>query len=188
MKSINSGQLLQVSSNLAMLVGVVLVVLQLRQNAELLELQILSQESNSYIENEIAMIADNYTETWRKMIEEPENLTMAEYRAIDSHLWAQNISRWRNLYDLYERGLLDSSAWQRVVSEDVEIEFAHPYGRWYWGATRESEETLPRELVEFVDEVLANAPYNYPAQDFNDMKEHMKAIRAQANKNTSTSQ
>ena len=111
MKSINSGQLLQVSSNLAVLLGVVLVVLQLRQNAELLELQILSQESDSYIENEIAMIADNYTETWRKMIEEPENLTMAEYRAIDSHLWAQNISRWRNLYDLYERGLLDSSAW-----------------------------------------------------------------------------
>jgi hypothetical protein len=174
---------LQISSNFAVLVGVVLVIVQLRQNAELLELQILKQDTDSYIENEIAMLPENYTEIWAKMILEPENLTLSEFRAIDSHFWAQNISRWRNLYDLYERGLLDSTAWRRLVSDDVEIEFAHPYGRWYWNSVVESEENLPPELVEFVSSLLAEAPDNYALIDFQNMKRDIGASRVPETRN-----
>ena len=65
--------------------GVVLVIFQLRQNADLLELQILKQDVDSYIAGELMMIGENYADTWQKMVEEPENLNLAELRAIESH-------------------------------------------------------------------------------------------------------
>ena len=107
MKHINYKDWLQLSANVAILSGVVLVIFQLRQNADLLELQILKQDVDSYIAGELMMIGENYADMWQKMLEEPENLNLAELRAIESHLWAHDIVRWRNLYDLHSSGLLD---------------------------------------------------------------------------------
>ena len=49
MKHINYKDWLQLSANVAILAGVVLVIFQLRQNADLLEFQILKQDADSYI-------------------------------------------------------------------------------------------------------------------------------------------
>jgi hypothetical protein len=166
---------LQLSANVAILAGVVLVIFQLRQNAELLELQILKQEADSYIAGELMMIGENYADTWQKMLEEPENLNLAELRAIESHLWAHDIVRWRNLYDLHTSGLLDENAWKRLAGEDLEYELAHPYGRAWWEEIKENNNIdLPRELVEFVDDGLAKAPHNAPVAAFNRTLESVK--------------
>ena len=164
---------LQLSANVAILTGVVLVIFQLQQNADLLELQILKQEADSYIAGDLMMIGENYADTWQKMIEEPENLNLAELRAIESHLWAHDIVRWRNMYDLYSKGLLDEGAWKRVVREDLEFELAYPYGRAWWEEVRDIPD-LPRELVEFVDDGLAKAPHNAPVANFNRILESAK--------------
>jgi hypothetical protein len=164
---------LQLSANVAILVGVVLVIFQLRQNADLLELQILKQDTDSYIASELMMIGENYADTWQKMLEEPENLNLAELRAIESHFWAHDIVRWRNLYELHSRGLLDEDAWKRIIREDLEYEFAHPYGRAWWEDIKDNID-LPRELVEFVDDGLAKAPHNAPVAAFNRILERVE--------------
>ena len=167
---------LQLSANAAILAGVVLVIFQLRQNAELLEFQILKQEADSYIAGDLMMIGENYADTWQKMIEEPENLNLAELRAIESHLWAHDIVRWRSLYELHSRGLLDEDAWKRILSDDLEYELAHPYGRAWWEAIKDSTGLikLQRELVEFVDDGLAKAPHNAPLATYNRILESTK--------------
>jgi hypothetical protein len=173
MKHIDYKGWLQVSANVAILAGVVLVIFQLQQNADLLELQILKQEADSYIAGELMMIGENYADMWQKMLEEPENLNLAELRAIESHLWAHDIVRWRNLYELHSRGLLDEDAWKRIISDDLEYELAHPYGRAWWEDIKDNID-LPRELVEFVDDGLAKAPHNAPVANFNRILESAK--------------
>jgi hypothetical protein len=173
MKHINYKGWLQLSANLAILTGVVLVIFQLRQSANLLEFQILKQDDDSYIAGELMMIGENYADTWQKMIEEPENLNLAEMRAIESHLWAHDIVRWRNMYDLHSRGLLDEDAWKRRVREDLVYELAHPYGRAWWEEIRKIPD-LPRELVEFVDDGLAKAGHNAPLATFDRVLENAK--------------
>ena len=165
MKHIDYKGWLQLSANVAILAGVALVIFQLRQNANLLELQILKQDADSYITAELMMIGENYADTWQKMIEEPENLNLAEIRAIESHLWAHDVVRWRSLYDLNSRGLLDEDAWKRMIREDLPYELAHPYGRAWWEEVRDIPD-LPRELVEFIDDGLAKASHNYPLESF----------------------
>ena len=178
MKHIDYKGWLQLSANVAILGGVVLVVFQLRQNADLLEFQILKQDTDSYIASEMMMIGENYADTWQKMLEEPENLNLAEIRAIDSNLWAHDVVRWRNLYDLNSRGLLDEDAWKRMVSGDLEFELAHPYGRAWWEDTRDNFD-LPRELVEFVDDGLAKASHNHPVAAFDRILESAKKKKEQ---------
>jgi len=176
MKHIDYKGWLQVSANIAILAGVVLVIFQLRQNANLLEFQILKQDTDSYISGELMMIGENYANTWQKMIEEPENLNLAELRAIESHLWAHDIYRWRNLYDLYKRGLLDEDAWKRLVGDDLEYELAHPYGRAWWKSVKDSTD-LPPELVEFIDDGLAKSSHNFPLTTFDRILENTKKIK-----------
>ena len=173
MKHINYKDWLQLSANVAILSGVVLVIFQLRQNADLLELQILKQDVDSYIAGELMMIGENYADTWQKMIEEPENLNLAELRAIESHLWAHDIVRWRHLYDMHSRGLLDEDAWKRMVSDDLAYELAHPYGRAWLEYIRDNTD-LPPELVEFIDDGLAKAGHNHPAATFDRILESAK--------------
>ena len=179
MKHIDYKGWLQLSANLAILAGLVLVIFQLRQNADLLELQILKQDTDSYIAGDLMMIGENYAVTWQKMIEEPENLSLAEFRAIESHLWAHDIVRWRNLYDLHSSGLLDEFAWKRMVREDLEFELAHPYGRAWWKDLKDSSDLigLPQELVEFVDEGLAKAGQNTPLAYYNRILKNAKKIK-----------
>lgn len=92
---------LQIWSNMAVLIGVVLVVLQLGQYADLTEFQILKQEADKYVEVEMALANSDYPRIRAKMIEEPQNLTLSEMRVIDGNLWAHVLVRWRNLYQVW---------------------------------------------------------------------------------------
>jgi hypothetical protein len=164
-------QWLQVSANLAILAGVVLVVLQMRQNADLLELQILKQDADSYIAAELALIGENYTETWQKMLEEPENLTLAEKRALESILWAHMIKRWVNTYKLAQQGLIEDIEWKHAVDSDVGYELAHPYGKAWWKEAREIS-MIPRQLAEYVDSKLETGVS--PVEYYEKLDEHLR--------------
>ena len=56
MKHIDYKGWLQLSANVAILAGLVLVIFQLRQSADLLEFQILKQDDDSYIAGELMMV------------------------------------------------------------------------------------------------------------------------------------
>ncbi len=143
-----------------MLAGVILVVFQLQQNSDLLELQILKQDADSYIQNSLEVLPENFNEIWQTAIDNPKNLTRAEIVALDRYLWARSVWRWRNLYDLANRGLLEKSVWQRTIEDDVSVFFAHPFGRAYWADMKSWQTTLPEDLVNFVDQTLEDDEIN----------------------------
>ena len=70
-------------------------------------------------------------ELQQKSIDDPSNLTHLEYRALDAFVWSITINRWRSLYELAERRLLEEEVWQRAVREDGPA-LAYPFGRAYW--------------------------------------------------------
>jgi len=166
---------LQISSTIAVLGGVVLVIAQLRQNAELIELQILKEDANSYFESVQENLPDNMLEIWQKSHEDPTSLTLLEFRAMDSELWSSTVSRWRGLYDLADRDLLDHAVWQRAVIEECPGFLANPFGRAYWERIKDWETTLPAELIEFVDAVLADAPDNKVADQYADVMRRIES-------------
>jgi hypothetical protein len=166
---------IQLSSTGAVLVGVLLVVIQLRQNSELIELQILKDDANSYIENEINLLPENVYEIRQKSLDRPDDLTLYEYQVMDGLYWATAVSRWRSLYDLAERGLVDQSAWKNLIAEDVDWYFANEFGRAWWERVSTRESTLPEELIEHVDASLADLPDSYMKDALEDVKNRMES-------------
>ena len=178
METVNNSKLenwIHLSSTIAVLVGVLLVVIQLRQNSELIELQIMKDDANSFIEAEVSLLPENIYEIRQKSFDEPENLTLYEYQVLDAFYWATGVTRWRSLYDLAARDLLDESAWKRMVQDEFEWYFANPFGRAWWERVGRPDSTLPRELVDYVNSSLADVPDNYMDDVFTDIMNRMES-------------
>ncbi len=155
---------LNISSTLAVLLGVMLVIFQLRQNADLLELQILKQDTDGYIANALETLPENFDEILYKSMETPEDLTGPEIISLDKYFWGRQVARWRGLYDLAQRGLLEESAWKRAIREEAAI-FSYPFGREWWIGIKNWETTLPDDLIALVDQEI-DSPANEPQRDY----------------------
>lgn len=181
MNKLKSESLLQVFSTIAVLIGIALVIVELRQSSELVELQILKQDVESANDRGLGVLPENIYEIRQKSIDDPENITHMEYRAMDGYFWYFVINRGRGLYELTDRGLLEDGVWQRAVAEDVRGIMAYPYGRAYWERLREEALSLPPELVDVIDETLNEAPYDYSKGAYIDVIERVRAKRKVAN-------
>ena len=181
MAKIKSESLVQFFSTIAVLIGIALVIVELRQSSELVELQILKQDVEGANERRLNVLPENIYEIRQKSIDDPENLTHLEYRAMDGYFWYFAINRGRGLYDLTKRGLLEDGVWQRAVAEEVRAIMAYPFGRAYWERLRDSALSLPPELIDVIDATLNEAPYDYSAEAYSDVLERVRAKRKLAN-------
>ncbi len=155
MESSKFGYWLQIGANVGMLIGLILVGLQMQQNSKLMELQIINDQNEAYIDGLWAAAGEQYADVWEKHLEEPENLSLSEMRVLDAGLWGP-ISRWATKYTLFEMGLLDSSVWKDAVRADATFLFTSAYDRAYWQVIRIGD-TYPKELVDYIDARLAEA-------------------------------
>ncbi len=72
------GQWLQVSANIGILAGLILVGLQINQNTELMRLSFYSAEEDGYLMMGATTSGETLAAAWAKAIEEPESLTRNE--------------------------------------------------------------------------------------------------------------
>ena len=150
-------------ANIGVLVGLVLVLLQMKQNEELLRVQIMNEYFESNIAEQATFAGENLPTIWQKSIEEPENLSFAEMRAMEAQTFSP-LSRWINLYRLSEAGIVDKSFWKSQVEMDAPFYFSSPYGRAWWELYAEQIPVsyLPTELKDEIDKQLAAASqYEY---------------------------
>ena len=154
----------------AVLLGLVLVVYELRQNSEMIELQILKQTSDAYVSDSLSLLPDNLYEIRQKSIDNPEALTHLEYRVLDSYYWSQVITRWRGLYDLAERGLVDPDDWRKRIQDEAAIYLGYPFGRAYWERSKQTDNTLPDEFEAAIDEAIGpGTTENFPVTAYNEV-------------------
>ncbi len=161
MESSKFGYWLQIGANVGMLIGLILVGLQMQQNSKLMELQIINDQNEAYIDGLWAAAGEQYADVWEKHLTEPENLSLSEMRVLEAGLLAP-LSRWKTKYALFERGLLKSSDWKDAVRTDTTFLFASDYDWAYWQVIKIGG-TYPQELVNYIDARLAEAPDRTPA-------------------------
>lgn len=166
------GRWLSVLANSGVLIGLILVLLQMNQNEELVRLQILNQYHDSYVAQESLFAGENLPAIWQKAAVEPQDLSLAEMRAMESQTFAP-ILRWINLYQLAEAGIVDEAFWRGQVTLDAGFYFGMPYGRAWWERQRDafSEEFLPPELREAIDDVVFDQDLISPTNMFKGVQE-----------------
>lgn len=145
---------LQVSANIGIVLGLVLVGLQLRQNSELARIQLLYQESERAIELETLVVGEQAADVWAKSIQAPEDLTLAEVRIMEALLWSF-VEQLRGTYRLAELGVLSDEDWRNRAESEVTFYLSDPYSREWWKNISSGSSSIPLELREVVDGVIA---------------------------------
>jgi hypothetical protein len=152
---------LQISANAGIIVSLLLVGFQLKQNSDLLSTELLYEESKRVADLEVQFIGENGAEVWAKSLTDPENLTLAEQRIMEASLWTF-VEGLRASRMLADRGLLDEEDWRQRVAIESEYYFGNSYGRSWWRVFASEDNTgLPADLLDAITEAVdAASPTN----------------------------
>jgi hypothetical protein len=153
----NLNNWIQIATNLSILAGLILVIVQIQQNTEAIHTQILTQDHQSEIELEQNMLGENPAVIWAKSIESPKSLNLAEQRVLEAYLWSQ-LERWRFAYEMAELGNAPPDKWKEGVERQAAFFLGSGYGLAWWKSTREHVLTLPAELRDLIDQSISAGP------------------------------
>ena len=146
---------LQVVASIGLLGGLVLVGLQIKQNSNLLRVQLTYEESRRYTEIEVAMLGEDPAAVWEKSLLEPAELTLREQRIMEAYIWLA-VENWRAAYKVSGFGLMGDE-WRERVQMDTLIFLNSPYARAVW---KQMSESVPGEIVDLVNGLLAQDSFN----------------------------
>lgn len=123
---------LSLIANLAILVGIVLVLIELNQNTQHLRLQLRDQINSRMYENNRALLSgDAAVSAIAKSVTDPESLTYREFRIVDAHL-INVINEWEDRFLLYQAGLVGAPDWKEEVDRDVSWDFGNRFAKRWW--------------------------------------------------------
>jgi len=153
MMKINVKSWVTVVTNISIVGGLLLVGAQMKQDANLQRLQMLSEESREMVETERAILGENSAAVWAKSLQSPHDLSLEERRIMDAYLYiaAEHL---RSIYRLAQEGLFEEKEWQNRIASDVGYFFGNPYGQAWWRNFYNSDPIYPQDLINQINETL----------------------------------
>ena len=146
---------LAIAANLGVLGGLVLVALQMSQNTELARKTYVSE--GNVIQNQIwaAMTGPSTLDLIAKSVASPDELTHAEFLAVDAYLFPSVNMIYRD-YRLAQEGLYTEAEWKSSVDLFVQWYLANPFGNAWWQEV--ARDFFPPEFSGYVDQRLGATP------------------------------
>jgi hypothetical protein len=153
MMKINAKSWVSIATNISIVGGLLLVGAQMKQEANLLRLQMLSEEIREMVETERVMLGENAAAVWAKSLQSPHDLSLEERRIMDAYLYifAEHL---RSIYLLAQEGLVENTEWQTRVAIDAGYFFGNPYGQAWWRNFSRQPTTYPQDLINVINEKL----------------------------------
>ena len=174
----NNGKLsnwLQIAANVGIVVGLLLVGVQLKQNSDLLKTQLLYDESRRAVDLETLVVGENGAEVWAKSISDAKNMSLPEQRIMEALLWSFS-EQLRSTRLLAELGLLEDEEWRLRVNSETAFYLANDYGKAWWINYSSGNAALPDDLIAEVNSRLSEVDDNFTA-------DYAKAIMELVNSN-----
>lgn len=152
MLSENASRWLSLAANLAILVGLVLVAIELNQNTQLARTALIAE--GSALENQIwiQLAGEIPGEIIAKSVECPQRLTYADFLAVDGFLYTTFNDVYRE-YELKREGLFSDEEWRAEVKAYTHWFLGNDFGRAWWQEI--GRYFFETEFSAYVDEQLA---------------------------------
>jgi hypothetical protein len=132
MKTDKISRWLTLGANIGVVLGLLLVALQIRQEAELTKIQLFSDHTNSRKEWAQAMMGDSPMNVVAKSIERPKDLSLEELLIMD-HYFVSALNEIRRLELLSKSGLDTGAAIEGLQSFYFGSNFAQAWYQAYGG-------------------------------------------------------
>ena len=153
---------LQIAANVGIVVGLLLVGVQLKQNSDLLKTQMLYDESRRAVDLESLVVGENGAEVWAKSISDAKNMSLPEQRIMEALLWSFS-EQLRSTRLLAELGLLEDEEWRLRVRSETAFYLANDYGKAWWINYSTGNAALPDDLIAEVNLRLSQVDENFTA-------------------------
>lgn len=158
--------MVSVTANVAVLLGLVLVAYELRQNTQQLKVQLEWQVNQKIFENNRDLLGDSLPSVLAKSVTDPDNLDFEEFFVASSYI-LNLLNVWEDKYFMYKEGLIDQSDWQRPVDEEIGFTLGNAYAQAFWHSVKGVFEP---ELADYIDSRLPEVGENQTYQWWLDMK------------------
>lgn len=143
---------LQITSTLAIIVGLVIVIYELNQTQMHVRSQLLMDDFVSRQTLENTMMGDNSAAAIAKARSDPEQLTAEERIIVEAHL-ASVFIRLESYEYIEDVGVFDET-WELAIPLEAREVFDYPYARSWWARYRNREMYWNRRLTRLMDEAL----------------------------------
>ena len=153
---------LQIAANLGILIGLILVGFQMRQNSELLGAELVFTENQRNIDYARVLAGENPSSVFAKHLTNLEDLNFQEQIEIDAfyYLYFEN---WRSMHYLASIGLTGDE-WKIRINDDVHWLLDNPYGKARWES---GQDILPPEVIDYVNNALERNTFGVePTQQY----------------------
>ena len=157
-----------VGTNLAVLAGLILLVLEIRQNNNLAKLQALQERRSSAQQAEMQFYDPEVSRIWVKSIMEPENMTLPEMRAMDAYLVVQ-LFQSGHVWSLGQAGLMSEDEVREWTLEELDFYFSNTYAQTWWSVWGPGWSHL-----EGVDEAITSLDENQTKRDYENLQRLLK--------------
>jgi len=148
---------LTLAANVGVLVGIVFLALEIRQNSDHLALQLeFAQPTQKIFEINRDLMNPAVARVFAKAIEDPSELTFEE-GLIASSLIINFLNEWEDRYLIHKAGLVGEIDWRRHIRENIEWTLGSRFAMEVYKSNRGAFEP---EFVEYIDSLLGEVSDN----------------------------
>ena len=122
---------LTLAANLGVIVGLIILIVEVRQNADLTRAQLLANRDDLLVQIELSLASPESSAAWVKSIREPEGLTDTEIRMVESHLVAVML-QWHHMFTMEEAGLTSRGHTKQHILNVAPYYFGSRHGKNWW--------------------------------------------------------
>lgn len=148
----------QIGSTLAILVGLALVVWELKQTRDLATAQLISDTLITREQSNVSLMGENPMAAISKTCFEKASLTEEEFRIASIYLQTKLLESIRRIEIAETSALFDERDWKENAALEFSFIAQSEFGRWWWQMVRESYRPFQPELVAFGDETIEASP------------------------------
>lgn len=120
-----------VATNLSVLAGVFLLVVEIQQNNQLAAFDTIQERRYIQQQSEMEFYDRDVAEVWTKAILEPRSLTLPEIRVMDAYL-SVNMMRSYQMLELEDAGLIPKGSAQEWIEAELYFLFSNEFAQVWW--------------------------------------------------------
>jgi hypothetical protein len=140
---------LTLGANLGVLVGIIFLAVEIRQNSDLARLQFLDDRNATWQQGELVVFGDSIAEVWEKSVLNPESLSLAETRILDAYL-AFQLTNSNRVLEQERAGLVEVGTTKQWMQDTLPFFFDTEFAKTWWeieGRTWDDDFVLLAEPV-----------------------------------------
>ena len=167
MESSKFGYWLQITANLGLLIGLILVGVQIQQQSQITRTQLENDLNNSFQQQYLTLQGEAPADVLAKAMEHPAEMTAAELLILDAYI-NKNLDHFLNVKKLADLGVVEHDRWRGYIefgSQEEETHFTYVFGNQvsqaYWDTARESSGwKFDQEFFQAIDRTIRSVDPN----------------------------